>query len=225
MKRINLYVFPILLILNVMAISAHSTIVYDNTTTSLGYLTPILTGSSFTGDTSYEAGDQITLASTERSVTEIDILISSAFATGGTADAQVRFYENDGTGGKPGTILWDSGVLNDLPYVPGANTFTFIVPHAVVPDTFTWTIYLSGRTGSAVIGYMGPQFYNPPTVGSSNDFIWAFDGTSWNSFNDPQLVDNYAARVSAVPEPATMLLLGSGLIGLAGYGRKKFFKK
>ena len=43
-----------------------------------------------------------------------------------------------------------------------------------------------------------------------------------------QSVDVYAATAKeidvSVPEPATMFLLGSGLIVLAGFGRKKFKK-
>ena len=38
-------------------------------------------------------------------------------------------------------------------------------------------------------------------------------------------VDTPPSEADTVPEPATILLFGSGLVCLAGIGRKKFFKK
>lgn len=51
-------------------------------------------------------------------------------------------------------------------------------------------------------------------------YVFAGDIDGTGSFHN---VVAQAESIKPVPEPATMLLLGCGLIGLASFGRKKFF--
>lgn len=147
--------------------------VFRNTAAATNYFFPTLS----------EAGDEVTLAGTNRSVTEISIYyISDITTVQGDEQMVVRFYANDGSGGAPGTLLWESApiLVRPRPVAPDrAGWFVqrVVVPNVTVPNTFTWTVQFSG-VANVVGDRVGLHLFGPPDVGSSGDDFWFRDASN-----------------------------------------------
>ena len=109
----------------------------------------------------------------------------------------------NGTDGWVGTKISDTlsrATGNDTSVLNWNYNFNGALP-ASYPLTFDINYYLDGR----FVGHEGYQI------------------TAWNTYTPPNGFNQVEYNSNAVPEPATMLLLGFGLVGLAGARRK--FKK
>lgn len=83
--------------------------------------------------------------------------------------------------------------------------------------------YQSWIAGEANDYYDGRNGYDPI---NSEMFLSVRSGSNWNWNDEGNLgnISGYLAETAPVPEPGTIVLMGLGLVGLAGVGRKKFRK-
>jgi PEP-CTERM motif len=169
------------------------------------------------------------------------------------SDGNIAYWDSTGDVGRTGIMNtnegtlggYDAKIIDNQAYLlsritPVEALQSSAYPYPYVEIAFNYALWNSNADSSLPL--VNPSAItllvfeaNRGVKGESN-YLWndewtrVEEGSPYNElgitqFNNVDEVDRLLWSPTPIPEPTTLFLLGSGLIGLAGYGRKKLFKK
>ncbi len=224
----------VLLLASVWALALAGPAAADTITLSAGTISQIIlsTGDVFS-DATYNYGiDRVYIMPVVSGGT---VTFDSGSASGASLGSYLAlgsssgYYKFDGSGGDPLNLIMDS--LNPVTNFPialtsGGQTIGKVDPSAYFTVNFT----VAGGTYLNQFYFLvdGYQFLGTDAGASYASNFWSFTenaGSPGSPGGQGFAHNDNLGYLAPIPLPSSLLLLGSGLLGLLGFGRRKLFSR